>query len=64
MRNIWTLRNNLILRKTRSDRIPPDVIIHHNLYVVSYINKTGGGQERTKKLEISVAAVCTFFKHS
>ena len=41
------------LRKTRSDRRPSDIIIYHNLRMVSYITKTGGGRERTKKLEIA-----------
>ena len=29
---------------------------------VRYITETGGGQERTRKLEISVAVVCTSAK--
>ena len=56
--------NTGILRKTRSDGIPSDIIIHHHLHLVSvqYITETGGGQEKTKKLEISVAVVCTSVK--
>ena len=44
--------------------IPSDIFIHHHLHVVSvqYITETRGGQERTKMLEISVAAVCTSVK--
>ena len=48
----------------QSDKIPSNTIIHHHLHVVSvqYITETGGGQERTRKLEISVAVVCTSAK--
>ena len=54
----------VILRKTRSDRIPSDIFIHHHLDVVSvqYIVETGDEQGRTKTLEISVVAVCTSVK--
>ena len=64
MQNNLILQNTGILRKTRSDRIPSDIIIHHHLQVVSvqYITETEGGQERTKKLEISMAVVCTSVK--
>ena len=47
------------------DKIPSNTIIHHYLHVVSvyqYITETGGGQKRTRKLEISVAVVCTSAK--
>ena len=58
------MRNTGILRKTRSDRIPSDIIIHHHLRVVSVqcITETGSRQERTNKLEINVAVVCTSIK--
>ena len=56
--------NTGILRKTRSDRIPSNIIIHHHLHVISvqHIAETGGEQERTRKLKISMAAVCMSVK--
>ena len=74
-RNTAILQNNLILPKTRSsripgfskrprsDRIPSEIITQklfcHFLHVVSGYHQNRGWTGKNKKLEISVAAVCT-----